>query len=378
VHQFARRVLDERGIDFTLDAKRAGEAFRDAWAAVGKHGPLAQLDSNSEYWKEEIDYVIKGRGLSTFEQYVECARPGRRRGLTLEQRRLVWTLFTAYSDNLRRAGIGDFADLILRAAQSLRQVPLEGYSAVIVEEAQDLTCAMVGMLYSLVGPVTDGFTLIGDGQQSIYPGGYTLSEVGLSLQGRGVVMDVNYRNTAEILAFADSMVFGDEFLDIEGAQQSADRPLAVTRHGQTPRVVRSSSEAEEDAALVAHVRELVADTSVSYGDIGVLALTTWQVRAIHSALRSAGIPTIELEKYTGAAADAVKVGTVKRAKGLEFRNVLLPRLKSHHLSRGAGVSSSAALSDSARERAERERRELYVAMTRARDGLWVGVVGPRV
>ena len=43
---------------------------------------------------------------------------------------------------------------------------------------------------------TDGLNLIGDGQQTIYPGGYTLAEAGVSIAGRGVVMDTNYRNTA--------------------------------------------------------------------------------------------------------------------------------------------------------------------------------------
>ncbi|RWZ53231.1 nuclease [Labedella phragmitis] len=374
VHQFARRILDERGIEIRLDPEKAKDAFATAWSTVGRGGPLASLDSNSTYWSEEIEYVIKGRGLSTFDQYAECARPGRRRRLTLDQRREVWRLFVAYTDNLRRLGVADFPDLILFAAASLRKQPLTGYSSVIVEEAQDLSCAMIGMLYSLVGPETDGFTLIGDGQQSIYPGGYTLSEVGLSLQGRGVVMDVNYRNTAQIVDFAQSMVLGDEFTDIEGMQQRADRPTTVTRNGEVPSVVRSTSETIEDETIVSRIRALISRPDVSLGDIGVLTLTTWHVRAVLSALKAARIPTIELEKYDGSFVDAVKVGTVKRAKGLEFKQVLLPRLKSHHLP-GAGRHISATQSESTRERAERERRELYVAMTRARDGLWVGVVG---
>ncbi len=63
--------------------------------------------------------------------------------------------------------------------------------------------------------------------------------------------------------------------------------------------------------------------------------------------------------------DAVKVGTVKRAKGLEFKQVLLARVPPALLDSPAG-------GDEAREI---QRRELYVAMTRARDGLWVGVCG---
>lgn len=76
-------------------------------------------------------------------------------------------------------------------------------------------------------------------------------------------------------------------------------------------------------------------------------------------LNAAGISTLSLMDYTGTPVDSVKVGTIKRARGLEFKQVLLPwtpvggrRLDGERAARGA--------------------RERYVAATRARDGLWVG------
>jgi len=36
----------------------------------------------------------------------------------------------------------------------------------------------------------------------IYSGAYTLAEGPLSVAGRGVVLDINYRNTAQIVAVA--------------------------------------------------------------------------------------------------------------------------------------------------------------------------------
>lgn len=145
------------------------------------------------YWKEEIASVPKGRGIMQFTQCADLIRTGRRFPLQPAQRETVWRLYLAYSEELRRRGVDDFADLTLLAEAELRHEPLPGYSAVIVDEAQDLSAAMVRMLYSLVGDRPDGFTLIGDGQQSIYPGGYTPAEVGFSVQNRGVVLDVNYR-----------------------------------------------------------------------------------------------------------------------------------------------------------------------------------------
>ena len=42
---------------------------------------------------------------------------------------------------------------------------------------------MVSLPRSLIGNRPDGLTLIGDGQQTIYPGGCTLREIGITLAG---------------------------------------------------------------------------------------------------------------------------------------------------------------------------------------------------
>jgi len=119
-------------------------------------------------------------------------------------------------------------------------------------------------------------------------------------------------------------------------------------------------------ALVSHVHSLV-ESGVDAGDIGVLTATNRDTLAMLAALRAAGFDAIELESYAGLAAPLVKVGTIKRAKGLEFKQVLLARVDGSLLSPAA-----AGIDEGALERREIERRELYVGMTRARDGLWVG------
>jgi superfamily I DNA/RNA helicase len=79
-----------------------------------------------------------------------------------------------------------------------------------------------------------------------------------------------------------------------------------------------------------------------------------------------------LADYRGTTSDAVKVGTYQRAKGLEFKCVFIP-------DRDRAVSPRAAeeTEDAYRERAELQRRQLFVAMTRARDRLWLGTLAAR-
>jgi len=86
-----------------------------------------------------------------------------------------------------------------------------------------------------------------------------------------------------------------------------------------------------------------------------------------TALLAAGLPVVNLEEYSGVPIDAIKVGTIKRAKGLEFKQVLIPDIRREH------TLTQPPVEDTERERWELTRRELYVAMTRARDGLWVAL-----
>lgn len=370
VHGFAHRLLQERGVTVHLEPREAEAGFDAAWDAVGTKGPLSGSRMQKTYWQEEIQHVLKGRGVTHFGEYADLARTGRRHRLTVEQRRGVWELYRAYDAELRRRRVHDFADLILLAEQELARSPLaEQYVGVIVDEAQDLSCAMVRMLYGLVGDRPDGFTLIGDGQQSIYPGGYTLAEAGISLAGRGVVMDVNYRNTAQILAFASRMVAGDEFADIEGAVARGDVPDTVPRTGEKPVVERCASWGDRDARMIRRARAVVRQVGTGPGDVGVLCLSRKAARRAADALRADGAPVVMLEDYDGTPVEAIKVGTVKRAKGLEFKQVLLPDVRSDQLGDSLPPEEGAD-----RERWELQRRELYVAMTRARDGLWIGFI----
>jgi len=368
VHELAGRLLDERGVRARLDGRRIDEAFTSAWQDVGAHGVLGASSRDPHYWKDEIAHVIKGRGLTSFEQYASLVRSGRRYRLTTDQRRAVWDLCVAYDERLRAAGVHDWADQILLAVRELEREPLtDRYTAVVVDEAQDLSSAMVRMLYGLVGDRDDGFLLVGDGQQSIYPGGYTLAEIGVDIAGRGVVLDTNYRNTKQILQFASRLVAGDEYADIEGVVGPGEVPSRVERDGPPPTIDRCTSWSQREERLVRRVRAALTEVGTTSGDIGVLCLTRRSVRTFADALRRAGLPVVELTEYDGRPGEGIKVGTIKRAKGLEFKQVLLPDVRQD------AVSGPPPGDGTERERWTLLRRELYVGMTRARDGLWVAL-----
>lgn len=373
VHGFATNLLKERGIRTKVDSRGVKQILTQAWLSLGAdQRERLNRQRPLEYWREELESVIKGRGFTTFEQYADCARPGRMLGLNVDDRHAMWALYQEYDRLLRAEGISDFQDLVLLAESSLRKTPLDGYAAVIVDEAQDLSLAMIRMLYSLVGDGPDAFTLIGDGQQSIYPGGYVLSEAGISLSGRGVVMDHNYRNTAEIQAFAATLIVDSSYTDIDDSQllppqgSRSDRlgessAFSNLRHGLAPEQLQFPNRSAHDNAIIARIRLAVSSAEMNLGDIAILCDTNGQAAMAENLLAAADIPTVNLAEYEGLAGDSVKVGTIKRAKGLEFKLVMLPWSTDAH-----------AATDE--ERAARDIRERYVAATRARDALWVGTL----
>ena len=156
----------------------------------------------------------------------------------------------SYENRLREADIGDFNDLLLRATAAVRRFPeLFNFSAVIVDEVQDLNLAAVQFLIALAGDQPERLLFIGDGQQSVYPGGFTLSEAGITVAGRAAVLTHNYRNTVQILEEARRMVSADTFDNFEGIPDLGAASAHASRHGHLPTKVHAATQGDLDAAL---------------------------------------------------------------------------------------------------------------------------------
>ncbi|MFI1645659.1 UvrD-helicase domain-containing protein [Streptomyces avidinii] len=374
LHSWAQEFLQERGIPVRLHGDKAETAFSLAWKHVGRESRLAELDPAPTYWHEEIDYVIKGRGLTRFEEYAIVPRRRRRASLHRTHRRSVWELYEAYETLRGERGVHDFNDVLsLALAEASRRRERPPYAAVIVDEVQDLTLVGVRLLHALVGDVPNGLLLVGDGQQTVYPGGFRLTDAGIDIRGdRGQVLRTNYRNSKQILDAALTVVADDAFEDLDGERTPGRRDVDLTYHdGNVVRVTRPTVDA--------HDRELLgALRSLPDGALADTALLCPSLRATghyQRLLTQAGLPVCQLEHYDGRAVDAVKLGTYRRAKGLEFKNVFLPR-HDEVFANGtpAETAGGTQTPQTAREREELRRSRLFVAMTRARDLLWLGSV----
>jgi superfamily I DNA/RNA helicase len=138
-----------------------------------------------------------------------------------------------------------------------------------------------------------------------------------------------------------------------------------------PGLVTQRAADPEEEALVRHLQWLHVERGVRYGDMAVLVPHRSGVSRSCSQLRKHGLPFVHLTTYDGAPREAVKIGTVHRAKGLDFAHVSIPDADQLAAARRPGESD-----DAYQERRLLERRQLYVALTRARDSVWLAGLNP--
>jgi hypothetical protein len=357
-----------------VDRDKVTSAFSSACRKIIHPGSqLARARFTRSYLRQEITYVIKGRGLRNLAEYLAIERTGRRTRISEPLRAEVWALHEEWDRQMARRGTIDFPDVLLRALDHARRGAAVTYSGAIIDEAQDLTLVGLQLVRYLVngGPgadVPDGLFIVGDGAQRIYPGGFTLGQAGVEVRGRTTVLRRNYRNTREIIGAAMT-VAGREIVDDLGDEMArADAEADAERSGMNPVLVLASGFDDEMRFIGEEIRRLVDSGAIGHGDMAVSAATNDQVKRIAATLAPMGIPVQRLEDYDGTPTPRVKVGTHFRIKGLEFKVVFLPCLGAGEFPRKRAPGQDLAEYEEERSRSI---SQLYVAMTRARDGLFL-------
>ncbi|MEU4652301.1 UvrD-helicase domain-containing protein [Nocardia fluminea] len=365
LHAWATAFLRRRRVEFDLDNAVIKDAFSKAWRGAGR--VLDRVEGTDRgYWKDEIDRVIKGRRVTDLVTYKRVKRVGRE-GISLRSshRQFVWEhLYLPYQEVLDAQQVHDFNDVISLAVDELRARPLdstEAYSMVVVDEVQDFTLTQLQLVHQIAGGDSDAqLLLVGDGQQQVYAGGCTLSEAGIPLAGgRGRVLRTNYRNREAVLRYSQRIDAGNTVDDLDGGAGVILRdsdPTLSDGHAEDVHVSRR----DIDRLLPRAIREAEIQP-----DSEVAVVVNWpnEVFRYLRVLRRAGIDAIALENDDGSQVGPVKVGTVRRAKGMDFAAVF-------HITEEP-PSDLAELSGGARDRAEMLARQLLVATSRARDYLWV-------
>ena len=205
----------------------------------------------------------------------------------------------------------------------------------------------------------DPLCLVGDGHQRIYRIKIPMSRAGIDIRGRSRRLKINYRTSEQIRKYAQRILEGLEIDDLDGGVITTKADHSVFK-GPEPEVTLCPDKKSEAQTIVSWVQRLMENHGLATHEI---CITPYKPE-IRSALSSADIATYELkprEEDPGQEEAGIRIGTMKRIKGLEFRAVAL------------ACATPEDPMNQLNEATIRDRCERYVAATRAREYLLVTI-----
>lgn len=345
----------------------SAESWSKALSSVD-HGLDTDL-ANTTFLEQEYIGIVLANFVTTRDEYLKVPRVGRGTALNRKKRLAVWQIVDAYRQVNQLDEIITFPEIAALAVAILRRRASAGEPRladhVLVDEAQDFHAAHWLLLRELASAGTDDLFIAEDSHQRIYGQKVPLSRFGIAIVGRSRRLTLNYRTTAQNLAYAVGILKGAKFQDIEGEAEKSD-DYRSARTGPAPVQVAANGSSEE-LTNVAERLTAWREAGVRGDTIGILARTQGQLKELQTGLAAKGITVRDVDHPGDGAAPLMM--TMHRAKGMEFSKVVLLGVNSDKLPLAYQLSNlpEAELQDVLM----RERSLLYVAATRARDELIV-------
>jgi superfamily I DNA/RNA helicase len=333
----------------------------EAGPREAKIAELARQTSGIPSWDSrflvgEVDYVL-GRLLpDDLDRYLDLRRVGRGQAPRVDRttrERLLDGVIRPYGAWKNEESAWDWNDLaVALATEQLGPA----YNVVVVDEAQDFSANQVRAIANHLADdhVT---TFIRDSAQRIYPNSFLWSDVGIAIPGaQNKKLDINYRNTKQIAAFARPL--------LEGVEISEDSTLpdfnGCVRDGPAPTVIRGLFSEQLDW-VVQYLRsgQIGADETVAF-----LHPLGW-FNYVKPRLDQENLLWAQITRASEwpDGPEQIVVSTMASAKGLEFDHVIILGYNAQVVRHGDEAQD--ALLDE-------QRRLLAMSIGRARKSVVVG------
>ena len=199
------------------------------------------------------------------------------------------------------------------------------------------------------------------------------SSPSLYVRGRSSILKINYRTTEEIRKHAFALLNGISFDDLDEDLDLGDKCQSLT-HGEKPIVENFENANDEFDFLLREVKKL-KENGVSLTDICVVARTKKLVDDYIALFTRAGIRSyaIKRNKVDDRSFDGLRVATMHRVKGLEFKYVFIAAVNNRIIPMPSAINKTDVVSEA--ESITSEKCLLYVAMTRAQKGVYITSYG---
>ncbi len=349
------------------DDKTVRELLLEAAAATG-----ASEFSESFLFNEWRD-VIDDWQITSWEQYRDVQRLGRKTRLGEQQRRRLWAIFEGVRVKLASVGKISTGGAYAGAAEAIHSTGRPAFDHIIVDEAQDVGVAQLRFLAALDGGRANGLFFAGDQGQRIFQVPFSWRSLGVDVRGRSQALKINYRTSHQIRRRAD-LLLDEQVADVDGLIEGRGGTVSVF-NGADPIALVFASEEQEIEGVSVWLRERVTE-GIRPEEMAVFVRSEGQLARAQAATERADLPGRVLTDSDPTAGEAgVACGFMHLAKGLEFRAVVIMACDDEVIPLQERVESVSDPAD-LEEVYTTERHLLYVACTRARDFLLISGTTP--
>jgi len=326
-----------------------------------------KYDQDLQFLDEEIDFIMGKFVHQEKDRYLDCDRTGRVKRLTKEQRRTILEIYDCYISALtsnKQILPKEINRIALSYLCKAGEFPELDYADIIVDEVQDLSEIELLLVKQLALLCRGNLYLVGDGAQKIYTRGYSMKNLGINVVGRSFVLRQNYRNTREIMHSASMLRSAQQIgrydEDPEIAQTTA---TYSTFSGEKPVFIIAKNPQHESEIVAKEIKYLMKQMKLLPYEICCLARSDWERKGLLATLNKAGIKAIEYKAEGIGDTSAVKISTLHNSKGHEFKAVFICGFFDGAIPLQVGATEP--------EELEKEAALLYVAMTRAKQLLYL-------
>ena len=333
------------------------------------------LPFDKAFYEEEWNRIVIAQEALTLEKYVKATRNGRGTRLDRKKRMMVWKVFEIYQNLMKENQIRDINTAMYECSKLLAAAGSSPrYTNIIVDEGQDFSDNAYRLLRALAGEEHSNYIfIVGDSHQRIYRNHPTLSKCGINVRGRSSILKINYRTTEETRQYAFALLNGIAFDDLDEDTDLGDRCQSLT-HGEKPVVEKFKDASAEFEYLLGEVTRLRSN-GVALKDICIVARTKKLVDDYIAQFTKAGIRSyaIKRNKSDDRSFDGLRIATMHRVKGLEFKYVFVTAVNSRIVPLASAINKTDAVSEA--ESITSEKCLLYVALTRAQKGAYITSYG---
>ena len=376
---------DEETLVPNIHVAAIKEAASDLYELISGHKPffvteeqIQQLlkeygaDEDQLFLWSEWNTVIDAWQIDSEASYLDVVRIGRRSRIAAGRRSELWPIFDAVRKAIKSSGRKTKAMLFEEVSESYRDRATKPYSHIIVDEAQDLDVADLKLLAAIAPQTGNALFFAGDLGQRIFKLPFSWKSLGVDVRGRSATLKVNYRTSHQVRTSADKLL-PDAIRDMDGLEEDRRGTVSVF-NGPIPEIHVVEDQVAELACVEDWVRVLIEDNT-PLSEIGIFVRTMEVLPRVRAVASRLNLPVQTLNESLTLKQDAIAIGTMHLAKGLEFRCVAVMACDDNLLpleSRVASIVSEEGLD----EVYATERHLLYVACTRAREKLIVTGVKP--